>query len=212
MADKLDFGTPTEDEVQRFVERAFGIDFVFRSPSHEKGRLLKETTDVLAVWEDVAIPIQVKAQAYSSDGSPRLASLSWTKKNLRRAISQVSGAVRTLKGQGSVGLSNVRRGAINFDRTKSHYFYGVVVLNHVFQPFLADELAPAIRASEFPVHVFSFVDFYNLVRVLDTHGDLIAYLEMRADVLVPAEQPLEARSTPLFRGVGRTAAVECSLW
>lgn len=186
---KLDFGNATEDDVQDFVEHAFGVDFVFRSPSHERGKKQKETTDVLAVWGDVAIPIQVKAQAYNSDASPRKPNVGWTKKNLKKAVSQVTGAVRTLRGEGTVRLHHIRRGTLEFDRAKTHYFYGTVVLNHVFRPFQAEELVPEIRTSGFPIHVFSFLDFYNLVRVLDTPVDLIGYLEMRADILIPTLNP-----------------------
>jgi hypothetical protein len=189
MTEKIDFGIATEDDVQRFVERAFGVDFVFRSPFHEKGHEQKETTDVLAVFDDVAVPIQVKAQAYNADGSARAEDVAWMQKNLRKAVSQVTGAVRTLKGTGVVRLENIRRGSLEFQREKAHYFYGVVVLNHVSKPFLPEEMVPEIANAPFPIHVFSFADFYNLARIFDTHGDLTGYLEMRADVIVPTLKP-----------------------
>jgi hypothetical protein len=188
MSEKIDLGTATEDDVQRFVEHSFGVDFVFRSPFHEKGGKQKETTDVLAVFDDVAIPIQVKAQAYNADGSPREESAAWVKKNLQKAVAQVNGAVRTLRGAGTVRLDNVRRGTLAFDRSKSRYFYGVVILNHVSKPFLAEEIVPELATSPFPIHVFSFTDFYNLAQIFDTPGDLTGYLEMRADVLVPTAE------------------------
>jgi hypothetical protein len=198
MSEKIDLGTATEDDVQRFVEHSFGVDFVFRSPFHEKGGKQKETTDVLAVFDDVAIPIQVKAQAYNVDGSPRDESSAWVKKNLQKAVAQVNGAVRTLRGAGSVRLDNVRRGTLDFDRSKSRYFYGVVILNHVSRPFLAEEIVPEIATSPFPIHVFSFTDFYNLAQIFDTPGDLTGYLEMRADVLVPTAKPKVHDERPAF--------------
>jgi hypothetical protein len=198
MPTKLDLGTATEDEVQRFVEHSFGVDFVFRSPLHEKGRNQRETTDVLGVFDDVALPIQVKAQAYNADNSPREEDPRWTRKNLRKAVSQVIGAVRTLQGVGSVRLDNIRRGSLEFDRGKAQYSYGVVVLNHVSKPFLAEEVVPEIRTAPFPIHVFSFVDFYNLARVLDTPGDLVGYLEMRADVILRTLHPRVHDEKPAF--------------
>ena len=189
MAEKVDLGAATEDDVQHFVEHAFSVDFVFRSPHHQKGRQQKETTDVLAVYDDVAIPIEVKAQAYNADGSPREESAAWTKKTLEKAVGQVKGSVRMLRGTGTVRLQNVRRGELVFDPAKSHFFYGLIVLNHVSQPFSAEELVPEIAASDFPIHVLSFGDFFNLNRVLDTPADLVGYLEMRADVLVPTLKP-----------------------
>ena len=189
MSEKLDLGTTTEDDVQRFVEHSFGLDFVFRSPFHEKGNKQKETTDVLAIFDDVAVAIQVKAQAYNADGSPRQDNSDWTRKNLQKAVSQVNGAIRTLKGTGNVRLQNIRRGSLDFVRQKSRYFYGVILLNHVSAPFLAEEVVPEIATASFPIHVLSFVDFYKLAQVLDTPMDLINYLEMRTDILVPTLKP-----------------------
>ena len=188
MPEKIDFGRETEDDVQRFVEHAFAADFVFRSPKHRKGREQKETTDVIAFFDDVAIAIEVKAQAYPSDGSPRESDPAWTQKTLAKAVDQVRGAIRTLKTT-PVQMANGRRGQLIYDATTARYTYGLVVLNHVSKPFEASEVVPEIADMPFPIHVFSFLDFYNLNRILDTPGDLVGYLEMRADVLIPTLKP-----------------------
>ena len=196
---KIDLGSATEGDVQRFVEHAFSSDFVFRSPYHVKGGKQKETTDVLVVFGDVAMPIQVKAQAYNADGSPRLADPNWTKKNLEKAVAQVRGAARILRSDTAVRLKNVRRGELEFSRDKSPYLYGLVVLNHVSEPFAAVDVVPELQTIEFPVHVLALVDFYNINRILDTPGDLIAYLEMRADVLIPTLKPHVHDEMPVFK-------------
>jgi hypothetical protein len=186
---KIDLGTQTEDDVQRFVEHSFSADFVFRSPQHLKGGLQKETTDVFVLFDDVAMPIQVKAQAYNADGSPREDDPNWTKRNLEKAVSQLKGAVRTIKAGQIVRLENNRRGAVQFSADMFRYVYGLVVLNHVSAPFDPVELVPEIADLGVPVHVLSFVDFYNLNRILDTPADLIEYFESRADVLIPTFHP-----------------------
>lgn len=186
--EKIDVGLATEDEVQRFVEHAFSEDFVFRSPNHTKGREQKETTDVLAIFDDVVIAIEVKAQAYPADGSPRENDPSWTKKKLAKAVDQIRGAIRSLKTV-PVRMANSRRGRMQYDPSKALYNYGLVVLNHPSEPFVASDIVPEIAEADFPIHVLSFRDFYNLNRVLDTPGDLVGYLEMRADILIPTLTP-----------------------
>jgi hypothetical protein len=186
---KIDIGTQTEDDVQRFVEYAFSPDFVFRSPQHLKGGKHKETTDVFALFDDVALAIQVKAQALNADGTPAAEDRDWTKRNLAKAVSQVKGAIRTIKAGQIVRLENDRRGAVQFSTGMFRYVYGLVVMNHTSDPFDARELVPDVATLGHPVHVLSFADFYNLARVLDTPVDLIGYFEVRTQILIPTFNP-----------------------
>jgi hypothetical protein len=60
-------------------------------------------------------------------------------------------------------------------------YYGVVVLNHISEPYDPREVAPdAFRASKVPIQVFSLNDVVELLRVVDTIYDFIVYYEMRA--------------------------------
>jgi len=91
---KFNVGYPTEDSVQRIVEDAFSSDFVFRSPRREEG---KEVTDVLVLFEDVALIIQSKAQAIDLTNSESSSSLDWVTKNLDKAGRQIRGAARAVR-------------------------------------------------------------------------------------------------------------------
>jgi hypothetical protein len=186
---KIDIGAQTEDDVQRFVEHAFSPDFVFRSPQHLKGGKHRETTDVFALFDDVALAIQVKARALNADGTPAAKDRDWTKRNLEKAVSQVGGAIRTIKAGKIIRLQNDRRGAVPFSTDMFRYVYGLVVLNHTSAPFDARELVPDLATIGHPVHVLSCADFYNLARVLDTPVDLIGYFEIRSQILVPTFNP-----------------------
>ena len=186
---KIDIGKQTEDDVQRFVEHAFSPDFVFRSPQHLKGAKHKETTDVFALFDDVALAIQVKAQALNADGTQPADDRDWTKRHLEKAVSQVNGAIRTIKAGQIVRLENDRRGAVQFSTDMFRYVYGLVVINHTSDPFDAQQLAPDLAKVGHPVHVLSFTDFYNLARVLDTPVDLIGYFEVRTQILIPTFNP-----------------------
>jgi hypothetical protein len=186
---KIDIGTQTEDDVQQFVEHAFSPDFVFRSPQHLKSGKHKETTDVFALFDDVALAIQVKAQALNADGTPAAEDLDWTKRNLKKAASQVKGAIRTIKAGKIARLENDRRGAVQFSTDMFRYVYGLIVINHTSSPFDAREIVPELANIGHPVHVLSFADFYNLARVLDTPVDLISYFEVRTQILIPTFNP-----------------------
>ncbi|HSP14394.1 MAG TPA: hypothetical protein VLV78_06560 [Thermoanaerobaculia bacterium] len=195
---KIDIGTQSEDDVQQFVEDAFSSDFVFRSPQHLKGGRHKETTDVFVLFDDVALPIQVKAQALNADGTTTAEDPHWTKRNLGKAVSQVKGAIRTIKAGKIVRLENNRRGAVQFSTKMFRYVYGLVVMNHASSAFAAEELAPELANVGAPVHVLSFRDFYNLNLVLDTPHDLVGYFEMRTDVLIPTFHPKVHEEQPVF--------------
>jgi hypothetical protein len=186
---KIDIGTQTEDDVQQFVEHAFSPDFVFRSPQHIKGGKHKETTDVFALFDDVALPIQVKALALNADGTPAAEDPDWTKRNLEKAVSQVKGAIRTIKAGQIVRLENDRRGEVQFSTDMFHYVYGLIVMNHTSTPFDALALVPDLANVGHPVHVLSFADFYNVALVLDTPVDLIGYFEVRSQILIPTFNP-----------------------
>lgn len=195
---KIDLGPQTEDDVQRFVEHAFSADFVFRSPQRLDRGKEHETTDVFALFDDVAMPMEVKSQAYNADGSPRVEDLGWTRKNLTKAVSQLRGAVRTIKAGQIVRLQNERRGAVQFSTDMFRYVYALAVLNHVAAPFDPVELVPDIATFGVPLHVLSFADFFNIARVLDTPVDLIGYFEVRSQILIPTFKPKVHEEQPVF--------------
>ena len=81
---KKNIGIITEDAVQKIVEDAFSSDFIFRSPRRVEG---KEVTDILVLFDDFALIIQVKSEAIKQ------ASGCWEQKPLRgpRAAELLSG-------------------------------------------------------------------------------------------------------------------------
>jgi len=183
-------GELTEDAVQSAVEGAFSSDFVFRSPRRVGG---KEVTDVLVLFGDVALVIQAKAQS-SRDRDP----IAWATKNLKKALKQTSGAIRTLRSGRVTHVANARRGTIPFDASEFRYMYGLVVLHHRSSPYLASELVPSAAGVGFPLHVLSFRDFFNLASFLDTPWDLVQYLEHRTDVLIPTLEPKVHQEQDVF--------------
>lgn len=184
---KFNVGYLTEDSVQKIAEDAFSSDFVFRSPRREGG---KEVTDVLVLFEDVALIIQSKAQAINLTNSEPSSSFDWVTKNLDKAGRQIRGAARAVRAGKMPYVENDRRGRVLFKNKDFPWLYGLVILHHQSEPYRPTELVPILREINIPVHVFSLRDFWNLSKFLDTPGDLINYLEHRTDVLLPTLNPL----------------------
>lgn len=187
---KIDLGAVTEADVAGFVESAFAVDFVFRSPKYNKSGILKEASDLLVIWDDVAIAIECKSQAGNADGSPRSEDRAWTRRTLRKAVNQLRGAVKTIKAGRLVNLHNQRRGAVEFSTSMFKFVYALVVINEESKPYMAADVVPETADFPGPIHVVSFRDFYNLCLTLDTPGDLVNYFEIRSQVLVPTFAPL----------------------
>ena len=181
MNDKLNIGMESEDEAQRIIEGAFSSDFVFRSPDKVDGH---EVADIIILFKDVALVVQVKSRSPSEDPVEGSRSLAWTKKNLSKAVRQVTGAVRAIQGGRMPTLENSRRGKINYPEETIKWIYGLVVIHHQAPPYRATDLCQDLQSAAIPIHVLSLVDFNKLCKRLDTPWDLIGYLEHRALVLL----------------------------
>lgn len=187
----------TEDDVQHSVEGAFSPFFVFRAPRKDKDS--KEVTDILVPWDDVALIIQVKAQALPIGGGPSRNSLRWVKKNLAKAGRQVAGAVRSIRSGRMTYMENPLRGRVPFPAEDIQWFYGVIVLHHdsaAYDPF---QVVPELQETAVPLHVLSFRDFHNLAHFLDTPADLVNYIEERSDILLPNLRPKVHEEEGVFR-------------
>lgn len=205
---KINIGKMMEDEAQRSVERAFSPLFVFRSPRKDEDKN-KEVTDVLVPWDDLALVIQVKAQALSPE-DPRITGaepstkassdpLEWAQSNLEKAGRQVKGAVRTIRAGRMTEVENPLRGRVSFDEKQIRWLYGLVVLEHQSAPYDPFQLVPELEKTTVPLHVLSYCDFANLAILLDTPADLITYLETRSDVLLPTLKPKVHEEQQVFR-------------
>jgi hypothetical protein len=135
-----------------------------------------ELADAVALFNDVAIMIQVKAQHGKRDP------LLWAEEKLREAFHQLKNTHDDLF-QGRVRkLTNDYYGDITFDAKEYPSRFGIIVLAHESPPYVAAELVPDILTSPIPVHVFSLRDFGMVSSRFDTAADLITFLELRGDV------------------------------
>lgn len=167
-------GAYEEKWSQWFLERSFFRDFVYRNPRGKKKG--EELADAVALFDDVLIMAQVKAQCGRHDP------VAWATEKLKEAFGQLRGTHDDLV-QGRVKkLKNDFYGDIEFDPKRYPNRIGLLILAHKSTPYIAAKLTPEILTAEFPVHVFSLNDFAAVASRFDTAGDLITYLELRGDI------------------------------
>jgi hypothetical protein len=158
---------------QWFLERSFFRDFVYRNPQLKKGQ---ELADAVVLFEDVVLMVQVKTQCGKHDP------MSWTTEKMMEAFKQLCKTHENLVSGQIKKLKNDVYGDISVDSKCYPNRFGLIILAHDSEPYIAAKLAPEILTAGFPVHVFSLKDFAVVASRFDTAGDLINFLELRTDI------------------------------
>jgi hypothetical protein len=158
---------------QWLLERSFFRDFVYRNPPVKKGQ---ELADAVVLFDDVALMVQVKTQCGKHDP------ISWATEKLLEAFGQLCKTRDNLACGHIKMLKNDFYGDIAFDPKRYPNRFGLIILAHNSDPYIAAKLAPEILTAGFPVHVFSLQDFAMIASRFDTAGDLITFLELRTDI------------------------------
>ncbi len=167
-------GTYEERLGQWFLEGSFFRDFVYRNPRGKKKG--EELADAIVLFDDVVLMVQIKAQCGSHDP------ISWATEKLRDALRQVQRTHRDLVGGYIKKLRNDLYDEVGFNPTAYPHRIGIIILAHESPPYVAADLVPETLTAGFPIHVFSLSDFALVASRCDTAGDLVPFLEMRADV------------------------------
>jgi hypothetical protein len=167
-------GIYQEKWTQWFLERSFFRDFVYRNPRGvRKG---EELADAVVLFDDVLIMAQVKAQHGKHEAR------AWATEKLLEALKQISKTHSNLVGGHIKSLSNDYFGSLPFDPKHYPNRIGLIILAHDSAPYDATKLVPETLSAGFPIHVFSLKDFEMIASRFDTAGDLITFLELRADI------------------------------
>ena len=167
-----DAGVDKERIVQWLLETAFFRDFVYRNPEGKKRG--KELSDVLIIYDDTVIIVQVKTH----DSSKPIDE--WIKKELTNALKQLKGSYRMIKDRIVTKFTNeLLETKIEIDPERHRWIYGIVVLaceSPICDPlqYIEKENIP-----EFAYHIFSLSDFDIVLQRMDTPGDFISYFELR---------------------------------
>ena len=162
----------TERMLHLLLEPWFLGYWTFPNPK-EKGI---EFADVLTWWGDVAFLFEAKTRLTGASD------LKWPQRKLVEAINQINARAEQLRAGTLATLTNRWRGQVAWEPSRVAHYYGIVILNHISDPYDPWGLAKdALLASEVPIQVFSLQDAAQLFRVVDTIPDFLCYYELRAD-------------------------------
>lgn len=164
-------GKYEEEQSQWFLELSFFRDALIRNPPGKGGK--GELADAVVLHDDVVLMTQVKAQ--TSARPPTL----WAKRAIREALGQLGYTHRMLVGGHIKQLRSATLGELPFDADTYCNRWGLIVLEQPADFFEAEELAPSLATSPFPVQVYSLADFRMVTERFDTAADLVNYMEMR---------------------------------
>jgi len=191
-------GILAEDFVEQLCKRTFFADYVFRSPKYTKnGGLQKEASDVLAIFGDTLLAIQVKSRkAELISGELSRSRHSRLTRAIEGAIHQFRALAEALNSSGFEMLPNARGIDVRLERRN----LSKVILVVIFVPVVAGAQSNPIRfkftrscypEGDIPVHLFTVEEFQVLLTLLDTMSDLVLHLETRwlllREKLIPAD-------------------------
>lgn len=168
-----DTGKDAESIIQWLLDFSLFKDFVYRNPKREKG---KEFSDVVVIYDDTVVIIQIKAQESSKNP------LEWAEKNLQKAIKQLNGSFRMLSEGIVTEFKNEVLGTkIKIDLAKHKCIYGVIILAQSSPPYNPLKFISQGNWPKIPFNIFSLNDFEITCRRMTTAGDFICYIELRWD-------------------------------
>jgi hypothetical protein len=180
-----------ERQVEEFLSLPLVSEFVFRSPQAVDGSQ-REVADFLVVHETHGILISQKCQ---EDPTARTGEKleAWACKRAKKAVSQLTGALRTGATR-PMWCQHPRRGRVDFPDGLPAVAHGVVLieaLERVALPQEAEEFP--LEFNGIPISYFSLNDFLNLTVQLRTVPEIVEYLDQRralpfADLRVIGEE------------------------
>ena len=190
----LNIGTEIEDFVGDLVSGSFFADFTIRSPKYTKSNQEKEAVDILVLFEDTLIGIQVKSKWVDlADGEMTEVENNRVAKTITKATAQFRALKDALQRESFKEFTNGRGFPMPFDRSKISKVHLIVVA--AFIPRDPAEEPPRLIFQHPPgeyhelLHFFDLLTFQNLLQILDTLPDFVNYLDtsgaLRTAGLVP---------------------------
>jgi len=167
-----DTGKDKERIVQWLLEIAFFRDFIYRNPEGKtKG---KELSDVLIIYDDIVIIVQVKTHDSSKPAEE------WIKKELPHGLKQLKGSYRMIKDRIVTNFENeILKTKIEIEPTKHRFIYGIVILACDSQKVDPLKYIDKDDVPDFTYHIFSLHDFETILQRMDTPGDFLSYYDLR---------------------------------
>lgn len=151
-----------------FVSKPLIAEWVFLSPQFIDGRSQKEVCDLIFQLRNAGIVIQQKCQEDPTIRSgARLES--WVIKQARAGISQLNGALNTIRSR-DFWCDHSRRGRVDFKAGELTPAHGVVLVEHFGEPVT---LPPDcdLQIGNVPIAYMTPSDFLNTIGQLRTFAD-----------------------------------------
>ncbi len=166
---KRSVGYRSEDFVNYFLEPWFSGYWTFPNPKYKGG----EIADSLLLWGDVVFLIEVKERKGIKSNT------GWARHVVAEDKAKILYWVERLKTEESVILKNKYR-EIEFPREKIKNYYGLIVLNHISEPYdVSKFLGDGSTEQKVAIQVISLADVFHLLRYINTPWDFVNYFESR---------------------------------
>ena len=182
----MNLGHSIEDLVEQLCHRSFFADFTIKSPKyHKAGGLQKEAADLLVIFDETVLAIQIKSKRVSPSNEPSRVELNRVSKTIEQAVKQFRAFSEALNNPKFNSFVNGRGVEVSFEKSRIKEFIFIVIFVPVWE--LGGEEKPAriqfdttcYPDGAIPVHLFSLEQFTMLLTMLDTLPDFLLYLTMR---------------------------------
>lgn len=216
-----EIGRAIEAAVAEVCTNAFFPDFVVRSPKYlKRGGQEKEAADILAVFGDTMLVLQVKTRILPNGAgiSPSPVELERITRMLGRALDQFRSLLEAWGDPSFGSFLNERGLPVHLNRGSPKR----LVLIVIYAVVKADGGKPEVTVrcgrtchadSAIPIHIFNIDDFVALTKMLDTLPDFLRYLQLREDLqasrlIVDPVNPLDLWAVMAFESSRITRAVK----
>lgn len=174
------YGDIGESFIEKVCCVAFIEDFVFRSPKYRRGAQEKELCDILILFDDSCVLIEVKtADPIAHRGWTMEEEVRWANAQIRTASKQLQGAFAALCKGLVPSVENQFVGKIDLRLSPPKKFYAIAAVDHrplIQAGHVTDLVSGSLRC---PVVQLSFSEFTEALHELASIPDLLDYLHFR---------------------------------
>jgi|GEM_PF-2104770 len=207
----MNAGRYIEDIVEQLCTASFLADFTVRSPIYRKsGGQTKEAADLLVVFRDTLMVIQVKSKQLKDDIEFTDVVKSRMERMISEAMSQLKAMVEAIGSDDWMKFTNGRGRPVRVENPKFNRIVVLIVYAVVTPDGQLSDTKLRFDESCFPhdsasLHLFSLQDFQCLATVADTVADFMLFLDVRTllhqEKLIPAETlPIDVWAYAKFEG------------
>lgn len=174
-----------EDFVEHICSLPFGKDFLFRSPHYRTKDGDIELCDLLLLFDDTAVLMEVKTAdpATKADWNDEQWA-NWANARINKSLTQLERGCNAIASGQVTTVANDRQGEIKIHQNEIRRLYGIAIVDH---PTLDKwGKSPSVSAGEKHANVLTTThsELLNLLEELSTPCDLTDYLHIR-DTFLP---------------------------